>query len=580
MIAYEQEAIALVKKAIVSEGLDEKLLEFPLDDWLERPKNPEHGDIAFPCFRLAQPAGMAPQKLSATLAAAIDLNGSNFASVVAAGPFLNFSLGQGAAVQFLTAVLKQQEYFAHTTEGNGQKILIEYSSPNVAKEFHIGHFRNTVLGQSLCNLYRAFGYDVVAINHLGDWGSQFGKVAYAYIHWGDEAELKKAPLEYLTKLYVRFHEEAEQNPELDREARLLFKKIEEKDPKLTKIWQDFVAISIEALEATYERLGAKFDHYLGESFYIDKVDGVLAALRAKNLLEESEGAQVVMLDSYKMPPCIILTGDGTTLYHTRDLAAALYRKKHFQFDRCLYVVGSEQALHFQQLFKVLELMGEDWYSSLEHVKYGLYRFKDGKFSTRKGKSILMAEVIAEAKKKVTSIIAEKNPDLVNADDVAEIVALGAIIYNDLSTDRVKEVEFSWDKVLDFEGDTGPYLLYTYARSSSILRKAKEAKVVPTTDIAKLARNEALCEYTMRLLKLFGQFNGAIRGAIRLNKPSIVANYCLELARTFNSYYRNVKVLDDNESAETIKFRLEVVRATRIVLKSGLALLCMRAPEQM
>ncbi len=581
MIRYQQGAAALIKIFLDSKSLENPISKEDLCTWLERPKNPEHGDIAFPCFRLSKPLGAPPKKICQELASELNLDESPFSGVVATGPYLNFNLGKEAATTFLREALRDRDQFGRQNSiGAGRKILLEYSSPNIAKEFHIGHFRNTVLGQSLCNLYRACGYEVIAINHLGDWGSQFGKIAYAFLNWGEESALEKNPLEYLTKLYVRFHTEAENNPDLDREARLLFKKIEANDPELKALWQRFVGISIETLKKTYARLGVHFDHYLGESFYIDKVDGVIQELRNTNLLEESEGAQVVLLEDYKMPPCIILTGDGTTLYHTRDLAAATYRKGKFQFDRCLYVVGSEQSLHFQQLFKVLELMGKEWHAGLEHVRYGLYRFKEGKFSTRKGQSILMAEVLEEARSKVAEIIANKNPNLPEKEEVAEMVALGAVIYNDLSTDRVKDVEFDWNRVLDFEGDTGPYLQYTYARASSILRKAAETGLWTESSLETLIESNEFCPRTMQLLKLLGHYSGSIQGAVRLNKPSIVANYVLELSKNFNSFYRNVKVLDESEAAETIQLRLAVVDAVRTVIRSALGLLCIRTPEAM
>ena len=450
----------------------------------------------------------------------------------------------------------------------------------MAKEFHIGHFRNTVLGQSLYNLYAATGHELTAVNHLGDWGSQFGKVAYAFEHWGDEAKLQAAPLAYLTTLYVRFHEEAEKNPELDREARLWFKRIEDGEPAARALWQRFVELSVEDMKRIYAKLGVRFDHFLGESFYYDKVDALVQELKEKHLLKLSEGAQIVDLGE-DMPPCLILTGDGTTLYHTRDLAAAIYRKDKFHFDRCLYVVGSEQSLHFQQVFKVLELMGKPWASQLEHVKYGLYRFKDGKFSTRKGKVVLFEEVLDEAMAKVAEIIAAKNPELPNKEAVTEAVALGALVFNDLATDRAKDVEFDWEKILDFEGDTGPYLQYTHARAASILRKAKAAGVVSlqvsaTESAAELGRHPA----AVALMKQLGRLSASIDGAARLNKPSIVAHYALDLARSFNSFYRNVKVLDDNESAEAIQARLRLVEAARNVLRVTLGLICMKAPEEM
>ncbi|MGZ3695110.1 MAG: arginine--tRNA ligase, partial [Bdellovibrionota bacterium] len=470
----------------------------------------------------------------------------------------------------------RKEKFGHTQSGRGKKILIEYSSPNVAKELHIGHFRNTILGQSLNNIYMATGHTTIALNHLGDWGSQFGKVAYGYLKYGEEQEMLKNPLEYLTKLYVRVSQESESDPEIDKEARLLFKKIENGDPELTVIWKKFRELSIIGLKKVYERLGVHFDHYIGESFYIDKIPALLAELKKKNLLESSEGAQVVKLGD-DVPPCLVITGDGTSLYATRDLAAAIWRHDHFKFDQSLYVIGSEQQLHTKQFFQVLNLMGYAWASTLQHVHYGLYRFKDGKFSTRKGKVVLAEEVLNEAKEKALELINTKNPNLKNKEEVAEIVGVGAVIFNDLSTDRVKDVEFDWERILDFEGDTGPYLQYSYARACSIMRQGAQKSLLPgrPEDSVAIAQSEA----AQTLMKQFGRLEESLEGALRLQKPSIVANYAIDLAKTFNAFYRDLRVVDESQPAESSS-RLGLVLAFRQVFGNTLSLLCMRLPEEM
>jgi arginyl-tRNA synthetase len=547
---------------------------------LERPQRAEHGDIAFPCFQLAKAQRKAPPAIAAELAKNISAKlPDSISEVKALGPYLNFRVSQAAATEFLVSALKDGNDFGASDFGAKEKVLLEFGSPNVAKPLHIGHFRNHILGQSLVNIYKKAGFTVTTINHLGDWGSQFGKVAYAFQNWGDEHELEKNTISYLVQLYVKFHEEEEKHPEkdLDREARLMFKKIENGDPELTKLWKHFCDLSIADLKRTYARLGIAFDNYVGESFYVDKIEAALHELKAKNLLVESEGAQIVNLEAHDMPPCLMITGDGTTLYATRDLAAALWRKKHFGFDRCLYVVGSEQKLHLAQVFKVVELLGHKWAANLEHVSYGLYRFKDGKFSTRKGKIILLNDVVDEACEKAAAVIEAKNPNLANKSEVAEMIGLGAVVYNDLSTDRVKDVEFDWDKILDFEGDTGPYVQYSHARASSILRQAAGKSFQPKFD----AGAEALAsESTLSLLKLFGRFEETILGAVRLNKPSIVANYALELARGFSAFYHDVRVIDESLPKKEVEARLAIVDGYRSVLRCALALLTMRAPEEM
>lgn len=571
MIQYKKSAAKLLS-SLVSELSAEEI-----ENLLERPQKAEHGDLAFPCFQVAKARRKGPPMIAGELSQALSpALPPEFASAQAMGPYLNFRLSPKAAFDITAQVMREKDNFGHTTSGKGKKILIEYSSPNVAKELHIGHFRNTVLGQSLNNIYKATGHETIALNHLGDWGSQFGKVAYGYLKYGNEEEMLKSPLEYLTKLYVRVSQEAETDPAIDKESRLLFKMIEEKDPELTDIWEKFREISIVGLMKVYERLGVKFDHYIGESFYIDKIPALLEQLRKKNLLELSDGAQVVKLGE-DVPPCLVMTGDGTSLYATRDLAAAIWRQEHFRFDQSLYVIGSEQQLHTKQFFQVLAMMGYAWAGSLQHVHYGLYRFKDGKFSTRKGKVVLAEEVLNEAKEKALELINTKNPGLARKDEVAEIVGVGAVVFNDLSTDRVKDVEFDWERILDFEGDTGPYLQYCYARASSILRQGAAKGIQPgnPADSAELAKAEA----AQQLMKQFGRLEDSLEGAKRLQKPSIVANYAIDLAKSFNAFYRDLRVVDEANKPES-SARLGLVQAFRQVLGNTLGLLCMKAPEEM
>jgi arginyl-tRNA synthetase len=571
MVQYMKEAAKLLKQ-IPGNPLSEEQI-FPL---LERPQREEHGDIAFPCFQVAKALRKAPPAVAQEIAQALQGLGS-FESVKNVGPYVNFRISAVAAFAIAREAREKGEAFGRSETGRGRKVLIEYSSPNVAKELHIGHFRNTILGQALNNIYKATGHETISINHLGDWGSQFGRVAYGYLKYGDEQEMLKNPLGYLTRLYVQISQEEEQNPEIAREARLLLKKIEEKDPELTALWRRFCELSIEGLKKVYARLGVSFDHYLGESFYMDKVDSLLSQLREKGLLTESEGAQVVQLGD-EMPPCLILTGDGTTLYATRDLAAAIWRHANFGFDRCLYVVGNEQQLHLRQVFTVLGKMGLNWASSLQHVNYGLYRFKDGKFSTRKGRVVLAEEVMNEAREKALEVIRAKNPGLADMEEVAESVGVGAVVFNDLSTDRLKDVEFDWERILDFEGDTGPYLQYSHARACSILRQAGQKGLVPADpENSELLSGSGAA---LSLMKQLGRLEPAIEGALRLNKPSIVANYGIDLAKAFNTFYRQVRVLDEGAPGQETREKLGLVSASRQVLANTLGLLCMKAPEEM
>lgn len=555
-----------------------KLDHIQIATMLERPQKEEHGDLAFPCFSFAKSFGKNPAAIAKELANNFQKKKpEEFESIVNLGPYLNFKMSAKACFEILANLNQRGSKFGNTEIGKGKKVLIEYSSPNVAKELHIGHFRNTILGQSINNIYKSTGYTTIALNHLGDWGAQFGKVAFGFLKFGKEEELKENPVNYLTKLYVKTSEESEKNPEIDLECKQLFKKMENGDKDMLALWKRFCDLSIDGLKRIYARLGVQFDHYIGESFYFDKMPALIQELRDKKLLELSEGAQVVKMGEDE-PPCLILTSEGTSLYATRDITAAKWRKEHFQFDKSLYVVGSEQQLHLKQVFAVLRKMGYAWAESLEHIHYGLYRFKDGKFSTRKGRVILAEEVIDEAKAKALELINAKNPELKGKESVAETIGLGAVIFNDLSTDRLKDVEFDWDQMLDFEGDTGPYIQYSHARACSILRsgatKSYHPKEIPAD--AQLLQNESAAA----LVKCFARLETSIEGALRLHKPSVLANYTLELAKKFNSFYRNVRVLDDKEPKGEIEYRLQIVKSFQQVLAKSLALLCIQAPEEM
>jgi arginyl-tRNA synthetase len=555
----------------------------PAGGWaslLERPQKEEFGDIAFPCFQLAKAKRMAPPILAQQLAQTIAPK-EPFSKIHAVGPYLNFVVSPKAAALIANSALEKGAAFGSPIPERREKILLEYSSPNVAKELHIGHFRNTMLGQALCNLYRFAGHEVIALNHLGDWGAQFGRVAWGFLKYGNEEELKKDPLGYLTSLYVRVSREEQVNPAIDQEARLLFKKIEEGDPALKALWQRFCTLSITGLKSVYARLGVEFDRYIGESFYVPLIGSLLEELEKKSLLVRSEGALVVEMEA-EDPPCLIVTKDGTSLYATRDLAAAIWRQSEFKFDRSLYVVGNEQQLHLRQVFQVLTKMGHEWAASLEHIGYGLYRFKDGKFSTRQGKVILAAEVLDEAQAKALQLISTKNPKLENREEVAEMVGVGAVIFNDLLTDRHKDVEFDWEKIIDFEGDTGPYLQYSFARASSIIRQAESQGF----SLEKLGATRSSfgdiqsIPAAVSLMKELGRLELSVEGAIRLGKPSIVARFALDLCHRFNGFYREVRVLDPAKTKEQVAERLLLVQAFQQTLKNTLRLLCVPTPAEM
>ncbi|WP_172200256.1 arginine--tRNA ligase [Saccharibacillus qingshengii] len=539
---------------------------------LEQPPDPKLGDAAFPCFTLSKSLRRAPQQIASELAQRFKLDGVEAA---AEGAYLNFRLRRGSCA---AGLFEQAEL--QPVDGEGRTIVIDLSSPNIAKPFGVGHLRSTVIGAALYRMYAAAGDHPVSVNHLGDWGTQFGKQITAYKRWGSEERLKASPIRESLDLYVRFHEEAENDPGLEVEARDWFRRLEGGDPEALRLWRYFVEVSLTEFNRMYERLGVSFDKVLGESFYNDKMGAVVEELRKKGLLEESEGAQVVRLEEEEMPPCLILKSDGTTIYPTRDLATALYRHDVLGADKLLYVVGAEQSLHFRQVFAVLRRMGRTWADTCTHIPFGLMKFEGKKMSTRRGKVVFLEEVLDEAVSRAAAIMENKNPQLKNRDAVAEAVGIGAIVFGDLKNNRIGEINFSLEEAVQFEGETGPYVQYTHARACSILRKAEAVASQIRANIS--FDDEAGSAYdwddaSWELLKRLGDHEAELRRGLHRHEPSVMARYALDLAKLFNRFYHSNKVLTDDVQAQ--KVRLELTRLTAVRLNWTLSLLGIGSPEE-
>ncbi|MBU6392158.1 MAG: arginine--tRNA ligase [Planctomycetes bacterium] len=575
-------------KAIVS-LLKEKtnLQEDEIEKLIEIPPDLKMGDYAFPCYNLSKtlkkPPNIIATELSKTLQATINENLlespfkkgglSGITEIKAIGPYLNFFVDKAIFSEMvLKKVSKERDRYGSGNIGLGKPVVIDYSSPNIAKHLAVHHLRSALIGNAIYNVYKTLGYQCVGINHLGDWGTQFGQLIAAYKKWGNENAHESYTVTDLNNLYVKFHQEAEKNPVLEDEAREWFKKLEAGDTEAKEFWQRFKDISLKEFHKIYDMLGIHFDAFIGESFYNTMVEDTIARIKGKGLAKVSEQALIVDLEPYNMPPCLLRKKDDATLYATRDIAAAEYRKKTHDFDKMIYVVGSEQKLHFKQVFKVLELMGDDWANHCVHVDFGLMKFKDGKMSTRKGKVVLLEDLLIDAVERIGKIIEEKNPSLENKDVVANEVGIGAVIFADLCTKRNKDVVFDWDEVLNFEGETGPYVQYTHARLCSILRKY--GKPV-TTDInyELLSEDEAII-----LIKNLGRFPSVILKAAELYEPSLICNYLIDVCGNLNRFYNAHRVLSDDE--ELTKSRILLVDATRQVIKNGINILGMHAPEQM
>ena len=535
------------------------------------PPDPALGDYAFPCFRLARPLRTAPPKIAEALCAA--WNHAEVASVRPVNGYMNFFLNrENFAAETMAVLLSQGERFGSSDLGKGKTVCLDYSSINIAKRFHIGHLSTTMIGHSLKRIFDFLGYTTVGINHLGDWGTQFGKMVCAYKKWGSREDVESRGIDAMTELYVRFHEEAEKDPTLEDEGRAWFKKIEDNDPEAMEIFSWFKEVTLRDAAKVYEKLGVTFDSYAGESFYNDKMEPVIQELRDKGLLVQSEGAWVVDLEEDNMPPCLILKSDGATIYATRDLAAAIYRQNTYHFDKCLYVVAYQQDLHFRQVFRVLEKMGYPWAKDCVHVAFGMVSFEGEALSTRKGNVVLLDDLLDQAVAKAREIIEEKSPNLENKDEVARQVGIGAVVYTDLSANRIKDIDFRWERALNFDGESAPYVQYTHARCCSVLRKAGDL-VNAAPDWSALTDDEV-----QALLRLLSRFPDVIREAADKYEPSMITRAVTDIAQAFNKYYYEHRILD-GEPAQAAA-RVALTEATRAVIKTGLYLIGIEAPERM
>ena len=542
---------------------------------VETPPEQKLGDLAFPCFILARTLKKAPPIIAAELAEKFSED-ENIEKAQAVGGYLNFFYKRSAFTKnTVSEILEKGEAYGKSDMGDGKTVLVEYSSPNIAKPFHIGHLFSTAVGHSLQRIYNQLGYKVEKLNHLGDWGTQFGKLIVAYKLWGDDSVIEKDPINELLKIYVKFHEEAEKKPELEDEAREYFKKLEEGDDEATTLWQHFRDLSLVEFKRVYDMLGVSFDSYAGESFYSDKMNEVVDILRDKGLLTDSEGAKVVELPELgeNTPPCIILKSDGATIYATRDIAAALYRHRTYDFYKNIYVVGTPQCLHFKQIFAVMEKAGWDWAKGCEHVNFGLVKFPDKKLSTRHGDVVFLEDVLNESIQKTREIIETNSPNMEDKDTVAQKIGIGAILYTFLKNSREKDIVFSWDSMLDFEGESAPYVQYSYARGKSILRRSDIG--LSDIDYSLITTDE---EYA--LVTHLNGFLDAVKDAADKNEPFYVNRYVTVLARLFNKFYNSCPILKDDVETEIKKARLSLVAASCHVIKSALYLLGIETVESM
>ena len=546
--------------------------EAELSSYIEIPPDRSMGDYAFPCFRLAKAMRKAPPAIAEELRAGITLP-SSITKAEVKGGYLNFFEDRaGAASATIKRVLAEGENYGHSDEGSGKNVCVEFSSINIAKPFHIGHLPSTAIGNSLNRIYKALGYNTIAINHLGDWGTQFGKMIVAYKKWGGGKPIEESTVRELVKLYVSFHEEAEKDESLNDEARAWFRKIEQGDSEAVDLWQRMKTLTLKEVGEVYKLLGVEFDSYAGESFYEDKMQAVIDELDAKGLLKTDKGAKIVDLSEYNMPPCIIVKSDGATLYATRDLAAAIYRKKTYDFVKSIYVVAYQQNLHFQQFFKVLELMGYDWVKDCVHVNFGMVSMEEGTLSTRHGNVVYLEDVLNASIEKTLEIIKEKSPDLEDKEAAARAVGVGAVVWGILYNSRIKDTSFSWKKMLNFDGETGPYAQYTHARCCSVLRKAggyDEADIDCT-----LLSGEA----ETALVKAIAAFPDTVKAAAEKYEPYLIARAAIEICSRFNKFYYDCRIMDDDMHIRNT--RLALTDAARICIKNALYLVGLEAPERM
>lgn len=574
MVNFKDEIAKLIAEKV--EGLE--LSE--IQDMIEVPQDTKMGDYAFPCFKLAKVLRKAPPLIAKGIAEGI-ADAPLFEKVEQVNAYVNMFISKEEFVKdTLEEVLTKGDDFGRTDIGAGKKVIVEYSSPNIAKPFHIGHIRSTVIGNSIYKIYDALGYDVVRINHLGDYGTQFGKMICAYRHWGNKEDVIKEPIKTLLSYYTKFHVEVETHPELDDEAREIFTKLEHGEKEEVELWQWFRDESLKEFTRVYDMLGISFDSYAGESFYSDKMPRFVKELADKGLLEESQGAQIVDLEPYGLGAALVTKSDGSTLYITRDIAAAVYRKETYDFYKNIYVVASQQNLHFQQWIQIVELLGYEWARDCVHIPFGLVSLEDGTMSTREGRVVFLEDVLNKAVDKTKEIIKEKNADASEADvdEIAKAVGIGAVIFQELSNNRIKDYTFKWDKVLNFDGETGPYVQYTHARCASVLRKAGEAIVKKAAALEGVDFQYLCSESAYELAKLLYKFPAVIVDAGEKYEPSIVTRHIVDMAQGFNRFYHDEHILTDNEEEQVAKVALVI--AAKDAIKNGLALLGMKAPERM
>ena len=569
MIDYKKE-IAKIIGSIVK--IDDKEIK----KMVEKPANNEMGDFSFPCFKLAKELKKSPMIIAQEICEKMKLDAEVFEDIEIVNGYINFFVNKERIIkEVLEEVSNKKEEYGKSTLGAGQNIIVEYSSPNIAKPFHIGHLRNTVIGSSLYNMYKYLGYNTIGINHLGDYGTQFGKMIEGYKRWGQEYNIDENPIEELTKIYVRINDLCKKDEDVLKACRDNFKKLEDGDPYCTEIWNKFREVSLNEFNRIYELLGVKFDSLNGEAFYSDKMPEVEELLRNSGRLVKSEGAEIIDLEEEKMGVCMIKKSNGSTTYATRDLAAILYRTRTYDFDKCLYVVAYEQNLHFKQIFEVAKLLGidEKYIKGLQHIPYGMVHLKSGKMSTREGNVIKVEDLLKESIARVKQIIKEKNPEMENLEENARKIGIGAVVFNNVATTIIKDQIFDWDTILNFNGETGPYIQYTYVRTNSVLNNSNGVKDVKKIDFSVLTDKESL-----EVVKKIYEFNNVIENSVDKNEPSLLARYLLELAKNYSTFYNNNKILVEDE--KTKDARVFLTYSVGIVLKIGMKLLGIEMPDKM
>ena len=569
MIDFKQKIAQQIAKAT-------NLLQEEIEQYIEIPTDEKMGDYAFPCFKLAKSLKKAPPMIAEELKQAISFEQELMEKIEVVSGYLNFYINPQALVSnTLQEIAKEQENYGKSNLGNGKNIVIDYSAPNIAKPFHIGHLRSTVIGGALYKIYKYLGYNCTGINHLGDYGTQFGKLIEGYKRWGDEYNIEQNPIDELTKIYVRINNLCKEDEEVLEACRNNFKKLEDKDPYCVEIWNKFRELSLKEFQKVYDLLQVQFDSWNGEAFYSDKMDEIVKILKEKNLLVPSEGAMVVNLEEKEMPPCIIEKTNGSTTYATRDLAAILYRARTYNFDKALYVTSYEQILHFKQVFEVAKNLGldEKYTNNLVHIPFGMIQLKSGKMSTREGNVIKLEELLNEAINRVVAIMEEKNPDLENKEQIAKQIGIGAVIFNDLYNSRIKDEIFDWDTMLNFNGETGPYMQYIYVRTKSLLEKAGYVPTIQKVDYSKLTD-----DISVRIIKLIYNFQDILKQVAEKHEPYILSRYLIRLAQSFSSFYNEHKIIVEEKEVQNA--RLYLTYSVGLVLKIGASLLGIEMPDRM